>query len=648
MRLQRAHGEDQRVHDVGAVAGASSPRLRVADDAGGVPDEPVQRLVRLHGQRRGVPRVVRGRTQRVPTGSQSDPRVVVTARRRTARFRARREREAPRGRADRTAFRLSRRPPRSGAIADRSPRPRARAPARGRARSTTSARAPTGPGTARARPRRPASRRRRARARRAGGPAPAKTRVSAWARRILPRHRTREAHPASSRTRRRTRRGRWPPRPWYRGTALRALAPRASRYARTRCNLALTRFGIREACRVASSRLRVSSSTPNRVHQRQQTGRLPRVVTRARATTAVRGGRGHGDARGGHGERAGVPLGRGARTAAMSESDGTAVSSSPTTARARLPLASSVQSRQSSAPLAARPTRLSTRRRRTRRLPLTTPSRTALPTRTHADSDRGDVTASEFDPDDDSSFLPPFANAENRELDLRIREKERVLEELENDAEEHEDRVNAMREHLRNVEAEIANTQSRAEARRKEKETEAHMKRLSERAMARVRDDARRMEKEELELEERLANIDTASHKGIEKLRRAQAADELGVEELEQWPRRRERRGCALRLRSTRAPTRRACANELSHRARDEKVADTKGALEREVSETQAAQLELDRRREDFRAPRRAPGCRAAVGGCHRVDEAPRRRHPRRVSRLRQAAQGDSRQRRAC
>ena len=231
----------------------------------------------------------------------------------------------------------------------------------------------------------------------------------------------------------------------------------------------------------------------------------------------------------------------------MSESDGTAVSSIPDhRARTIASLASSVQFRQSSAPLAARPTRLSTGRRRARRLPLTTPSRTALPTRTHADSDRGDVTASEFDPDDDSSFLPPFANAENRELDLRIREKERVLEELENDAEEHEDRVNAMQEHLRNVEAEIANTQSRAEARRKEKETEAHMKRLSEMAMARVRDDARRMEKEELELEERLANIDTASHKGIEKLDAHTLQLNWGQEELEQWAAASARKGgCA-------------------------------------------------------------------------------------------------------
>ena len=298
-------------------------------------------------------------------------------------------------------------------------------------------------------------------------------------------------------------------------------------------------------------------------------------------------------------------MGRGARTAAMSESDGTAVSSIPDhRARTIASLASSVQFRQSSAPLAARPTRLSTGRRRARRLPLTTPSRTALPTRTHADSDRGDVTASEFDPDDDSSFLPPFANAENRELDLRIREKERVLEELENDAEEHEDRVNAMREHLRNVEAEIANTQSRAEARRKEKETEAHMKRLSEMAMARVRDDARRMEKEELELEERLANIDTASHKGIEKLDAHKLQLNWGQEELEQWAAASARKDeDALALEKyTRADEARVRELNVAIERATKKVADTKGALEREVSETQAAQLELDRAAEDFRA----------------------------------------------
>jgi hypothetical protein len=90
-----------------------------------------------------------------------------------------------------------------------------------------------------------------------------------------------------------------------------------------------------------------------------------------------------------------------------------------------------------------------------------------------------------------------------------------------------------MREHLKNVQSEVVSTQSRAEARRKEKETEAHMKRLSELAIARVRDDAKKMEKEELELEERLADIENANQKGIEKLDEYKLRLDWGQEELE-------------------------------------------------------------------------------------------------------------------
>ena len=43
------------------------------------------------------------------------------------------------------------------------------------------------------------------------------------------------------------------------------------------------------------------------------------------------------------------------------------------------------------------------------------------------------------------------------------------------------------------------------------------------------------MEKEELELEERVANIDLASHKGIEKLDAHKLQLNWGQEELEQW-----------------------------------------------------------------------------------------------------------------
>ena len=197
-----------------------------------------------------------------------------------------------------------------------------------------------------------------------------------------------------------------------------------------------------------------------------------------------------------------------------------------------------------------------------------------------------------------------FANAENRELELRIREKERLLEELDNDAEEHEDRVNAMQEHLRNVEAEMAGTQSRTEARQKEKETEAHMKRLSEIAMARERDDARKMEKEELELKERVANIDVELRRGNEKLDAHKLRLNWGQAELKQWvtaSARKDEDALALE-KYKRADEARVRELNLAIERATKTAAEKKEAFEREVSETRAGQLELARAAEDFRA----------------------------------------------
>ena len=188
-------------------------------------------------------------------------------------------------------------------------------------------------------------------------------------------------------------------------------------------------------------------------------------------------------------------------------------------------------------------------------------------------------------------------------MDLIIREKERLLEELEGDAEEHEDRVNAMREHLKNVEDEVRNTQSRAEAKRKEKETEVHMKRLSELAVARVRDDAKKMEKEELELDERVANIEVSTEKGIEKLDKYKLQLNWGAEELEQWSAasvQKDEDALALQ-RYQRVDEAKVRELNVAIERMTTTVSQKKESLDQEVSETQAAQLELDRAAEDFR-----------------------------------------------
>ena len=102
-----------------------------------------------------------------------------------------------------------------------------------------------------------------------------------------------------------------------------------------------------------------------------------------------------------------------------------------------------------------------------------------------------DVNEDEYlseDPDDDEEFdinagnLPAFANAENRALSKALEEKEAQVELLSREADENEERVKVMAEHLKHVKQELQHTQRLVEAKNKECKTEEHLKALSERS----------------------------------------------------------------------------------------------------------------------------------------------------------------------
>ena len=158
----------------------------------------------------------------------------------------------------------------------------------------------------------------------------------------------------------------------------------------------------------------------------------------------------------------------------------------------------------------------------------------------------------------------PFANAENRALDSAIRAKERQLEDIEGDAEENADRVTVMQEHLRNVNQEVQFTQSRAGAKAKELETEEHMFRLSELAVNRIREDAKKMEKEEVTLNDKMTTLQTQLHLGGEKLDQFKLTMNWNQEELEQWAEASRQKEEDIRWRSTSAPTTRGFASSTS------------------------------------------------------------------------------------
>jgi len=182
--------------------------------------------------------------------------------------------------------------------------------------------------------------------------------------------------------------------------------------------------------------------------------------------------------------------------------------------------------------------------------------------------------------------------------------KERKLEDLEGDAEENKDRILVMQEHLRNVNQEVQYAQSRAEAKQKEIDTEEHMKRLSVLAVARVRDDVKKMEKEEVELNDKMMTLQTSVHVGGEKLDQFKLLMNWNQEELEQWAaasRQKEDDNLALQKYQS-ADDARVKELNLAIEKMTKTVNVKRVALENEVTDTQTAQVELDRAADDFRA----------------------------------------------
>ena len=208
------------------------------------------------------------------------------------------------------------------------------------------------------------------------------------------------------------------------------------------------------------------------------------------------------------------------------------------------------------------------------------------------------------DSDADESFLPPFANAENKALDRAIRQKERTLDVIEDETEESVDRVGVMAEHLKSVQQELVFTQSRVESKTKEADTERHMKRMSDMAITRVREDIKRMEREELDLNDKLVSLQTSVHRGNEKLEQFKLLMNWNQEELEQWAtasKQKEEDNLALQ-KYQRADEARVRELNQAIEKMTKAVHAKRTELENEVTDTQTAQIELDRAAEDFRA----------------------------------------------
>lgn len=95
---------------------------------------------------------------------------------------------------------------------------------------------------------------------------------------------------------------------------------------------------------------------------------------------------------------------------------------------------------------------------------------------------------------------------------------EEYLEQAETDFEETKDRKQIMDEHLKSVQSEISYSQARVTAKRKEIQSEAHLKSLGERELARYDADIRVLKKERSELLDKVNGLQNHIYRANEKM----------------------------------------------------------------------------------------------------------------------------------
>jgi chromosome segregation ATPase len=203
----------------------------------------------------------------------------------------------------------------------------------------------------------------------------------------------------------------------------------------------------------------------------------------------------------------------------------------------------------------------------------------------------------------DAHFLPPFANEYNKDISRQVKGKEERHRRIAKDVDDQNERVRVMDEHLANVKQELVHTQALCDAKMKEIESEDHLRMLADREGGRLVQELKKIEIEKAELQERLNAIQTAIFQGNERMDSFKQMMNWNQEELEQWAlaaAQKEEDNLAL-LKYTRADEAKIKDLNLQLEKLTNSLAEQKQALEDEVTETQAKQIELDKTAEDFK-----------------------------------------------
>ncbi|XP_078266344.1 coiled-coil domain-containing protein 39 isoform X2 [Rhinoraja longicauda] len=135
----------------------------------------------------------------------------------------------------------------------------------------------------------------------------------------------------------------------------------------------------------------------------------------------------------------------------------------------------------------------------------------------------------------DDGFAIPVSNTDNKSLEDEMQKKRKEKANIDNQLTNFEDRIQAMTMHLQNVRRELSNTQFLQRAREKEMETEQHLKTIAEHEMQRLKQEIQRHENDLVLLRERKNIMENNIYKYTQQIEDLKCQLNWDKQALEVW-----------------------------------------------------------------------------------------------------------------
>lgn len=199
--------------------------------------------------------------------------------------------------------------------------------------------------------------------------------------------------------------------------------------------------------------------------------------------------------------------------------------------------------------------------------------------------------------------LESWANQENRDLHAEIQKDSSELQGVKAECQELNERVNILREHLKNVQAEVTKTQELLTAKNSQVEEEKHLTQLVLREKGRIASEIAKIEEKRNDIRAKWENVQSKTFQSEKRMQTFRDEYKLNQQELEQWitiARQKEEDFIVLQRYQTKDESK--IREMLLEIEKSTGIVEAKRLeLEQEVTATRALQIQLDMTAEQFR-----------------------------------------------